>query len=314
MAEMVLKDKFIECHERKSASKQTSIDVSTHRTAALKRIKFSAESEACTTERSNLLEETIAADISLVHTAQLDGRAPCTLPARHPQALALAAAQPYRRTSATPMDARPDQMSLLGLDAAPALFEPEVIRGRPGQLLGYSLFFAILPPPELAQRVDLLGAELRRQHGLQGRCLRAQHRHVSLHAVAGFKHAIPMQTIDAARAAAAGIACPPLPIVFDRAHSFSNRNHPDANAFVLRCDARSDAAVARLRQALALALRRSGLDPAPSSTPHMTMLYDQQVIPEHPVEPICWTATRFALILSHQGLGHHEWLGHWELT
>ncbi len=152
-------------------------------------------------------------------------------------------------------------MSLLGLDAAPALIQPEVIPGRPGRLLGYNLFLAIVP-----------------------------------------------------QAAADGIACPPLPIVFDRACSFRNLADPDNNAFVLRCDARSDATVARLRQTLALALRRSGLHPKPSSTPHMTMLYDQQVIPEHPIEPICWTATRFALILSHRGLRHHEWLGHWQLT
>ncbi len=46
----------------------------------------------------------------------------------------------------------------------------------------------------------------------------------------------------------------------------------------------------------------------------MTMLYDPLVILEHSVEPIGWTATRFALILSHHGLGHHEWLGQWQLA
>ena len=86
------------------------------------------------------------------------------------------------------------------------------------------------------------------------------------------------------------------------------------NAFVLRCDARSHAAVARLRQTLASALQRSGLHPQPSGTPHMTMHYDQRVIAELPIEPICCTATRFALIISHHGLGHHKWLGHWQLA
>ena len=212
------------------------------------------------------------------------------------------------------LDAMPDQMSLPGLDTAPALFQPEVIRSRPGPLLGYNLFLAIFPQHEDAQRVALVGAELRRRHGLQGQCLRTRHLHTTLHAVAGFKHTIPLPVIDAAMAAAAGVACPPLPIVFDRARSFSNNSNPGNNAFVLRCDPRSDAAVAKLRQTLAPALRRSGLHPQPSSTPHMTMLYDQRVIAEHPIEPICWTATRFALILSHHGLGHHEWLGHWQLA
>jgi 2'-5' RNA ligase len=135
-----------------------------------------------------------------------------------------------------------------------------------------------------------------------------------LHAIAAFKHTIPVQVIDAAKAAAAGSTCPPLPIVFDRASSFNRHGKPGGNAFVPRCDARSDAAVARLRQTLGLALRRGGLRPEPSSTPHVTMLYDPRVIHEPPIEPICWTATRFTLILSHQGLGHHEWLGDWQLT
>lgn len=208
----------------------------------------------------------------------------------------------------------PDQMNLLGLADAPAPFQPQVIHDRPGQLLGYNLFLAIFPQPEVAQRVGLLGSELRWQHGLRGQCVQTQHLHISLHAIAAFRHEIPALTIDAARAAAAGVACPPLPIVFDRACSFSNRNDPDNNAFVLRCNARSDTVVAKLRQMLALPLRRSGLRPKPSSTPHMTLLYDRHVIPEHPIEPICWTATRFALVLSHQGLGHHEWLGHWQLA
>jgi RNA 2',3'-cyclic 3'-phosphodiesterase len=208
----------------------------------------------------------------------------------------------------------PDQMSLPGLGAAPALFQPDVIRGRPGQLSGYNLFLAILPQDEDAKRFGLVGAKLRAQHGLQGRCLQSQRLHTTLHAISAFKDAVPQSHIDAAKVAAASVSCPPLSIVFLCAGSFSNKSNPEDNAFVLRCDARSIAAVARLRQALALALRRSGLHPKPSSTPHMTMLYDRRVIPEHPIEPICWTATRFALILSHKGLEYHQQLGCWQLA
>lgn len=46
--------------------------------------------------------------------------------------------------------------------------------------------------------------------------------------------------------------------------------------------------------------------PEPSRTPHMTLLYDSQAIAEVRIEPICWKATRFALILSLVGLGHHQ--------
>lgn len=113
--------------------------------------------------------------------------------------------------------------------------------------------------------------------------------------------------------AAAGVVCPLLPVVFDRACSFNNRGS-DKSAFVLRCDAPSDSAVARLRQALRVALGGVGLDPKPSRTPHMTMRYDQRAISEHPIEPICWIARRFALILSHVGLEYHQWIGCWNLS
>ena len=207
-----------------------------------------------------------------------------------------------------------DQMSLPGLDTAPTLFQPEVLHGNPGKLLGYKLFLAIFPQPADAQRFSLVEATLRRQHGLTGPCLRIERLHMTLHEVADYAHDVPQQDIDAAKAAAASVVCPPLPIVFDSANSFINHGKPDNNAFVLRCDARSDAAVAKLRLALGSALRRSGLHPKPTGTPHMTMLYDLRLVPAHPIRPLGWTAIRFALILSHQGLTHHEWIDEWQLA
>lgn len=197
------------------------------------------------------------------------------------------------------------------MDEPPARFEPERIAGRPGPLRGYNLFLAICPPPDDAQRIARVAADLRRRHGLRGDCLPERRLHLSLHAVAAFPDTVPLQVIEAAKAAAAGVAWAPFSIVFDRACSFGDPGSVRKRAFVLRCDADSSAAVARLRQTLTPALRRSGLRPEPSSTPHMTLLYDQHVVPEHAIEPIVWTAPGFSLILSHQGLGHHQWLGHW---
>lgn len=202
----------------------------------------------------------------------------------------------------------PDQMSLLGMGGEPALFQPEVVHGRAGQRRGYNLFFAIVPSGEDAQRLAQVGAELRRRHGLQGRGLDAQNLHVSLHAVAGYADKIPRSDIDAARAAAGRVTWPSSSIVFDRACSFDSAGN---NPFVLRCDAHSDDAVIQLRDTLGSELRRAGLRPKPSSTPHMTLLYDRRLVPEQPIEPLCWIATRFSLILSHQGLGHHQRLGDW---
>lgn len=133
--------------------------------------------------------------------------------------------------------------------------------------------------------------------------------HVTLHDIAHFRYTLPQTVIDATKAAAASVSCPPLPLVYDRALSFSHNN-----AFVLRCDRKSDVAVARLRNPLKTALQHAGLHPEPSGTPHMTLLYDARHIAEHSITPISWVATRFALIVSHVGLTHHQWLAEWPLA
>ena len=202
----------------------------------------------------------------------------------------------------------PKQLSLPGLDETAAPFRPDLIPSRGGKLKGYTLFLAIFPNPEDAHRLARVAADLHSQHALHGTPLAPGRLHITLHTIAGFIDTIPQATVDAAIAAATHVVCRRLPIVFDHVLSFT-----DSNAFVMRCNPDSDAAVARLRQSLALPLRRAGLRPEPSGTPHMTLLYDPHHITQHAIEPICWTATRFALILSHVGIGHHQWIAEWTL-
>ena len=217
---------------------------------------------------------------------------------------------PSRLPASRTVDAMPAQLSVPGLDTTALPFRPDAVSTRRGELLGYTLFLALLPQPEDALRITRAAADLRSRHGLVGPQLQPGRLHITLHAIAGFiDTTIPLDVVDATMAAAGRVVCPPLPIVFDRVLTFS-----DSNAFVLRCNASSDAAIARLRQSMAPALRRVGLHPKASRTPHMTMLYDRQPIAEHPIEPICWTATRFSLILSHVGIGHHQRIGQWVLA
>lgn len=208
-----------------------------------------------------------------------------------------------------------NQMDLLAPEAATplALFQPDRPLEGSGELLGYNLFLAITPDAEISKKIGAVAIDLRTCNGLHGKQLQDRHLHMTLHAVAGYHRQIPLHDIEAAKAAAASIRCAPFSIVLDRVGSFSNRAKSQNNAFVLRCDAYSDTAIALLRQQLAVALRRSGLRPKPTATPHMTLLYDRKVMIERPIEPIRWTATRFSLILSHVGCGHHQSLGEWTL-
>lgn len=206
-----------------------------------------------------------------------------------------------------------EQPSLPGLEPTAAWFRPEDSSHLPGTLAGYSLLLVVFPEPDDAQRIAHAVDGLCSQHGLRGKCLQAGRLHVTLHQLAIFKDKIAQQHVDACIAAADSVACRSLPLCFDRLLSFprkSDAKHP----FVLRCDARSDAGLALLRQSLAKALRRCGQHPSPSGTPHMTMAYDRLVVPEHPIEPILWTAKRFTLIVSHVGRGYHQRIGPWTLA
>ncbi len=204
----------------------------------------------------------------------------------------------------------PEQLNLLGIDTLAPAFRPDAIRPRGGQKLrGYTLFLAIFPEQGDAQRLSQKAAELRSLHELAGTPLSPERLHITLLKVDSFTQTVSGAVVDASIAAATRVVCRPLPVVFDQALSF-----PESQAFVLRCGAESDAAVARLRQSLAWELRRVGLHPESSDTPHMTTLYNPKLIAAHPIVPICWTATRFALILSHVGLSHHQWVRQWNLA
>lgn len=201
----------------------------------------------------------------------------------------------------------PQQLSLPGLQPTAELFEPDIParRGRPQD---YKLFFGLFLPPGDAQRLADGADALRLQHGLTGERLAAERLHITLLVVDDLHDTVPLATVNAARAAAASVDCAPLHIAFDHALSFRPNN-----AFVLRCDARSDAVIARLRRTLTLGLRRVGLRPKQSHTPHMTLLYNQRLIPPQHIPPLRWTAHEFALVLSHTRRTHHQWIDRWPL-
>jgi len=199
------------------------------------------------------------------------------------------------------------QPSLPGFDLDPALFAPDGGR-RHRAPLGYRLWMALFPSPAAAQHIADGVAPLWHRHGLTRTPLAPDRLHVSLLALTGGIRPPRQAIVDAALAAAAIVNSPPLPIVFDRGLTFA-----PSDDFVLRCTADGDAAIGRLRHMLAWTLRRRHLRPVLSGTPHMTLSYDPHRIGETPIAPISWTATCFALILSHVGARRHQRIGQWDL-
>lgn len=206
-----------------------------------------------------------------------------------------------------------DQPGLPGFDEPPP-FVPDHVPDFHRKLTGYKLFLALFPEPTDATALSAVSTSLRGHHGLHGACLKPERLHVTLHAVARFgpEEPIPLALIHAATAASSAVSHPPIQIAFIQAGSFSNPG--DHNPFVLRCDDQSARSIAALRGKLQIGLRRFGLHPQPSATPHLTALYDRRIVEMHAIAAVNWTALRFALVLSHRGVGHHQHIGVWPLN
>lgn len=192
-----------------------------------------------------------------------------------------------------------EQFSLAGFD------EPAAPTDR--------LFFALYPDQATAQRIALTAQSLRARCALKGKPLEPERLHITLHHL-GDTVGVPAQVVAAATQAAAGLSASAsaFDVVFEHAESFAGRsgNRP----FVLR----GEAGLADLRgfqQALGVAMARAGLGRWVETrfTPHVTLLYDDQLVGTQAIEPIAWRVNEFVLVHSLLGRHRHEMLGRWPL-
>jgi 2'-5' RNA ligase len=191
----------------------------------------------------------------------------------------------------------PEQSFLPGFEAAP----------RPTD----RLFFAIYPDAATAAHIAQLAQQLRAEHGLQGKPLKPERFHVTLHHLGDYA-GLPQDLVAAACGAAASVAAAPFDVTFDRVASFTSapRNRP----FILRGDG-GLAALMAFQQSLGDALKKTVLGrwAKPGFTPHVTLLYDDRGVPEQAVAPVSWTAHEFVLVHSLIGQTLHVPLARWSL-
>lgn len=175
----------------------------------------------------------------------------------------------------------------------------------------YNLFFAVLPDQEPADRLETLARRLRSAHKLTGHPFEADRFHVSLQNIGEYS-CLPNEVVDAAGQAAAGTKAEAFTVRFDRVGSF------DAKSGSFPLVLQGDEGLAALRdfhRQLAAALKNEGLGRFVSFnfTPHITLLYADRLIEDHPVEAISWQVKEFSLILSHIGESRYDFLGQWSL-
>ncbi len=174
------------------------------------------------------------------------------------------------------------------------------------------LFFALLPDAPAAQRIAGLAKALKAEHGLKGRALATSRFHVTLHFF-GDHVGLPQGLVDAVSAAASELRFAPFNVSFDHVMSFAGR--PRKRPFVLHGSDEGLAALMDFRRALSGALVRRGLAPLVDArfTPHVTLLYDDQLRPSQQVDPIVWRVSEFVLVDSLVGQTRHVPLARWPL-
>jgi 2'-5' RNA ligase len=139
-----------------------------------------------------------------------------------------------------------------------------------------------------------------------GTPLRPERLHVSLLALV-IDGDLPAGLVEEATEVAQTVRMPPLHVIFDRVAGGTR------SAVLLPSEPLG--ALRMLRERLGFALIRAGVDVRLDRrfSPHVTLLYGGQPMPEIEIDPITWTVDEFVLIDSHIGLTHHETLGRWSL-
>lgn len=174
------------------------------------------------------------------------------------------------------------------------------------------LFLAIFPDSKTAAQIAERAASLRVSLGLHGKPLKTDRFHITLHHLGDYA-GLPTHIAESAKAAAATLDEAAFDIEFDRVESFSGR--PRNRPFVLRGEQGLEN-LHSFRQTLSNALAREGLGKWASSqfTPHLTLLYDNAMVPTTRIAPIHWHASEFVLVHSQLGKTRHIPLASWPLA
>lgn len=172
------------------------------------------------------------------------------------------------------------------------------------------LMFLVYPDPATAERIASEARRLKAALGLRGSPLLTDRFHITLHHLGDYV-GLPKDIVAKGEAAGGALAHAPFEVGFDRAVSFANR--PGNNPFTLQ-GGEGVAALVAFQGALGLKMAGAALKPDKQFVPHVTLLYDGQVVPARTIAPIRWTVDRFALVQSKLGQTRHIVLRSWDLT
>ena len=173
------------------------------------------------------------------------------------------------------------------------------------------VFFAFRPDAKATAQIAGLVQQLCDRHSLQEPPIAPERLHVSPQFLGNYGNA-PQGMVAVANEIFSAISIPPFEVAFDRAATFRNNS--------LRCPvvlypAIGNAAVTALDDALGAAMIKRGVraSPALHRTRHLTLAYDEQVVPDQAIDVIGWTVREVVLTHSVHGQSRHVDLARWAL-
>ncbi|WP_438481747.1 2'-5' RNA ligase family protein [Oleiharenicola lentus] len=171
------------------------------------------------------------------------------------------------------------------------------------------LFFSIYPEPPVPAKLSGHAQHLRSKHGLIGRPLAADRFHISLSDLGNYC-GLPVGRVREAKEAASTVKASAFDVTFDNVMSF---DHSSGNFPLVLRMATDTGPLIEFHQVLVTALVKAGLDVEARFTPHITLLYDVNLVPKEPIEPLHFKVNHFTLVHSLQGKTRHVKLGQWNL-
>jgi 2'-5' RNA ligase len=170
---------------------------------------------------------------------------------------------------------------------------------------------AIKPDHEAAARIYRLAGIIKRARGFEGDLIEPERLHISLFFL-GWRDDLPEKIIAGIHRAAAELRVMPFEVTFDRTISFSSQR--DNRPFVL-VGSEGMFRLKAFHTSFGAAMMRNDLKcwVHAISTPHVTLLYDKQIVDEHPIEPISWIVREYVLVRSLHGQKRHIQLARWQL-
>jgi len=169
--------------------------------------------------------------------------------------------------------------------------------------LGHNLYFAVQPAAEERHRIADLIASLR----IGGVPVRLDRLHITTLSLV-HDDVLPAALAQEAAEIAASISMPAFRVVFDRLVG--------GNRSALLLPSEPLEGLRMFRERLGFALMRAGIPFRQNGkfTPHMTLLYGGQPLPEQEIEPISWLVEDVVLIDTLVGGKKHVEVGRWPLS